>query len=201
METCSGTFHVPAPLRLSMFLLGICSVAGTVRSIPVTQASSVPVFIQRASQPSTSSLYQRHLRWTQGEDKPRTSRAPRWGTLCLLTCWVIQPRTALSDQAAPLYSPVTKTREKASWQPYTTEPHSLRSTQNQFVENRDLQAFFTAPNPQDLWLQWEEGGTISLLYSLLSPYSQTHPSRTMRPTERVTGESLPVWDITVFSRC
>lgn len=160
-----------------------------------------PLCSSRGPHSQLPALYQRHLRWTQGEDKPRTSRAPQWGTLCLLTCWVIQPRTALSDQAAPLYSPVTKTREKALWQPYTTEPHSLRSTQNQFVENRGLQAFFTAPNPQGLWLQQEEGGTISLLYSLLSPYSQTHPSHTMRPTERVTGESLPVWDITVFSRC
>lgn len=165
-KTCSGTFHVPAPLQLSMFLLGICSVAGTVRSIPVTQVSSASVFIHRASQPSTSSLYQRHLRWKQGEDKPRTPRPPLCGTLCLLTCWVIQP-PLLSDQAVPFYSPVTKTREKASWQPYTTEPCSLRSTQNQFIENRDLQAFFATPNPQALWLQWEEGGTISLLYSLI----------------------------------
>lgn len=142
----------------------------------------------QGSRPSTSSLYQRHLCWTQGEDKPRTPRPPRCGTLsadllgdpaphCSLTrqpaplssvsahLWVIQP-PLLSDQTVPLYSPVTKTREKASWQPYTTEPPSLRSTQNQFIENRDLQAFAT-PNPQGLWLRWEEGGTISLLYSLI----------------------------------
>lgn len=135
--------------------------------------------IYQLSLPETSPL-------DTGRGQAQNPRPPRCGTLsadllgdpashCSLTrqpaplssvsahLWVTQP-PLVSDQTVPLYSPVTKTREKASWQPYTTEPPSLRSTQNQFIENRDLQAFAT-PNPQGLWLQWEEGGTISLLYS------------------------------------